>query len=106
MSVEADKIKKKTEIFGSLHQDCHSGIMGVLGLESPMIPVTVKVLSLGEKSEFRGEKDFHFFVFSSRRRHTRLQGDWSSDVCSSDLPDGSSVLRRCVLEPESGQEPQ
>src|ERR1039457_4499391 len=22
--------------------------------------------------------------FSSRRRHTRLQGDWSSDVCSSD----------------------
>src|SRR5205807_7255799 len=29
---------------------------------------------------------FLFFFFSSRRRHTRLQGDWSSDVCSSDLP--------------------
>src|SRR5205807_6520068 len=28
---------------------------------------------------------FVFFFFSSRRRHTRLQGDWSSDVCSSDL---------------------
>src|SRR2546426_8211301 len=28
-----------------------------------------------------------FFFFSSRRRHTRLQGDWSSDVCSSDLAD-------------------
>src|SRR3989454_7429973 len=28
---------------------------------------------------------FSFFFFSSRRRHTRLQGDWSSDVCSSDL---------------------
>src|SRR5256885_3815798 len=29
---------------------------------------------------------FYFiFFFSSRRRHTRLQGDWSSDVCSSDL---------------------
>src|SRR5256885_3375575 len=27
------------------------------------------------------------FFFSSRRRHTRLQGDWSSDVCSSDLCD-------------------
>src|SRR5690606_39472413 len=27
------------------------------------------------------------FFFSSRRRHTRLQGDWSSDVCSSDLLD-------------------
>src|SRR5256885_8093256 len=26
------------------------------------------------------------FFFSSRGRHTRLQGDWSSDVCSSDLP--------------------
>src|SRR6266850_6975254 len=25
------------------------------------------------------------FFFSSGRRHTRLQGDWSSDVCSSDL---------------------
>src|SRR2546426_9314310 len=29
--------------------------------------------------------NFVFFFFSSRRRHTRLQGDWSSDVCSSDL---------------------
>src|SRR5688500_19397629 len=28
---------------------------------------------------------FILFFFSSRRRHTRLQGDWSSDVCSSDL---------------------
>src|SRR5256885_9393047 len=28
---------------------------------------------------------FFIFFFSSRRRHTRLQGDWSSDVCSSDL---------------------
>src|SRR2546430_12819551 len=33
--------------------------------------------------------DFSFFVFffffSSRRRHTRFDCDWSSDVCSSDL---------------------
>src|SRR5258707_2695181 len=27
-----------------------------------------------------------FFFFSSRRRHTRYWRDWSSDVCSSDLP--------------------
>src|SRR6266571_7743758 len=27
----------------------------------------------------------YFFFFSSRRRHTRLTCDWSSDVCSSDL---------------------
>src|SRR5437762_11776841 len=26
-----------------------------------------------------------FLFFSSRRRHTRYIGDWSSDVCSSDL---------------------
>src|SRR5690349_22142952 len=29
---------------------------------------------------------FFFFFFSSRRRHTRSLRDWSSDVCSSDLP--------------------
>ena len=29
--------------------------------------------------------DWYFFFFSSRRRHTRLVSDWSSDVCSSDL---------------------
>src|SRR5437867_8081195 len=28
---------------------------------------------------------FFVFFFSSRRRHTRSYGDWSSDVCSSDL---------------------
>src|SRR5688572_33200355 len=28
-----------------------------------------------------------FFFFSSRRRHTRFDCDWSSDVCSSDLGD-------------------
>src|SRR5262249_57204767 len=27
----------------------------------------------------------YIFFFSSRRRHTRLVSDWSSDVCSSDL---------------------
>src|SRR5574337_1654819 len=32
----------------------------------------------------------HAFVFSIRRRHTRLSGDWSSDVCSSDLQFGVS----------------
>src|SRR5205807_2961696 len=33
------------------------------------------------------------FFFSSRRRHTRLQGDWSSDVCSSDL---RTTILRCA----------
>src|SRR5437016_8906037 len=33
----------------------------------------------------RGWVRFRVFFFSSRRRHTRLVSDWSSDVCSSDL---------------------
>src|SRR6266480_6052566 len=32
-----------------------------------------------------------FFFFSSRRRHTRLTCDWSSDVCSSDLKPESLI---------------
>src|SRR6266487_754850 len=32
-----------------------------------------------------------FFFFSSRRRHTRWTGDWSSDVCSSDLDLGEQL---------------
>src|SRR2546430_13325885 len=44
-----------------------------------------------------------FFFFSSRRRHTRFDCDWSSDVCSSDLvprpaglvvKNGSNIRRR------------
>src|SRR5207248_8872546 len=32
------------------------------------------------------------FFFSSRRRHTRSYGDWSSDVCSSDLHAGGEAV--------------
>src|SRR2546430_16712187 len=45
------------------------------------------------------------FFFSSRRRHTRFDCDWSSDVCSSDLPytrPGSGragTESRCVMRP-------
>src|SRR6266566_528465 len=39
-----------------------------------------------------------FFFFSSRRRHTRLQGDWSSDVCSSDLVFGQQWMSWVTLE--------
>src|SRR5262249_59847588 len=41
-----------------------------------------------------------FFFFSSRRRHTRLVSDWSSDVCSSDLccaPTTSCRRRQLVV---------
>src|SRR5258705_616548 len=37
---------------------------------------------------------FLFFFFSSRRRHTRCLSDWSSDVCSSDLPAANFALKK------------
>src|SRR6266480_6964738 len=44
-----------------------------------------------------------WFFFSSRRRHTRLTCDWSSDVCSSDLQayDRNSEVSR-LRPPEGG----
>ena len=46
----------------------------------------------------RGCGEWWCFFFSSRRRHTRLRRDWSSDVCSSDLelsafPEVPSMLK-------------
>src|SRR2546430_9651297 len=37
------------------------------------------------------------FFFSSRRRHTRFDCDWSSDVCSSDLVVGSVVQTMLIV---------
>src|SRR5882724_7351327 len=34
------------------------------------------------------------FFFSSRRRHKRCLSDWSSDVCSSDLPNRRGQARQ------------
>src|SRR5450631_4928671 len=39
-----------------------------------------------------------YFFFSSRRRHTRLTCDWSSDVCSSDL-DARNEEPMAALDP-------
>src|SRR5438093_9951671 len=39
----------------------------------------------GETVDFTGLRLLLRFFFSSRRRHTILVSDWSSDVCSSDL---------------------
>src|SRR6266581_2822550 len=50
---------------------------------------------------------FFCFFFSSRRRHTRWTGDWSSDVCSSDLNGaGKTTLLRMLLgelKPDQGE---
>src|SRR5688500_20197038 len=45
------------------------------------------------------------FFFSSRRRHTRLQGDWSSDVCSSDLERAAQAAAHGVGGIQDREEP-
>src|SRR2546430_11313903 len=45
-----------------------------------------------------------FFFFSSRRRHTRFDCDWSSDVCSSDLANIATSLRQEMGKPQSRME--
>src|SRR2546427_9422153 len=37
------------------------------------------------RKQYRISRGRQLFFFSSRRRHTRFDCDWSSDVCSSDL---------------------
>src|SRR2546427_9518213 len=46
------------------------------------------------------------FFFSSRRRHTRFDCDWSSDVCSSDLqlPAGTEIVAHTTNAISSGLE--
>src|SRR2546430_11599844 len=52
---------------------------------------------------------FLFFFFSSRRRHTRFDCDWSSDVCSSDLrrraAERKELRREYELKVQSGEWP-
>jgi hypothetical protein len=66
-SYQPNKIANATEIVGALHQDRHSGIMGVLGDEAPMAPVTVKVRSMSAGNSVRTEKTYHFNVFQQQK---------------------------------------
>ena len=63
--LQPNKIANATEIVGALLEDRHSGIMGKLGAESSMIPVSVKVRSVDGKDAVQREKDFRFNVFVS-----------------------------------------
>jgi hypothetical protein len=63
--LQPTKIANATEIVGALLEDRHSGIMGKLGVESDMIPVSVKVRSMDAKDAVEREKDFRFNVFVS-----------------------------------------
>jgi hypothetical protein len=58
-----NKLANATEIVGTLHQDRHSAIMGRLGEESRMVPVSMKVRALDDEEKVTREKDFHFNVF-------------------------------------------
>jgi hypothetical protein len=64
---QPNKFANATEIVGALHQDRHSGIMGLLGEETRMIPVTVAVRSIGESNAVRSQKDFRFNVFDQQK---------------------------------------
>src|SRR2546430_12673936 len=47
-----------------------------------------------------------FFFFSSRRRHTRFDCDWSSDMCSSDLrPLSLIIFAAAALWPNAKADP-
>jgi hypothetical protein len=62
-SYQPNKLANATDVVGALHQDRHNGIEGVLGEQSPMIPVTVSVRSLDDKEAVTRQKDLHFDVF-------------------------------------------
>jgi hypothetical protein len=64
---QPNKFANATEIVGALHQDRHSGIMGVLGAQTEMIPVTVSVRTFGDNNAVRSEKDFRFNVFDQQK---------------------------------------
>src|SRR2546427_4989885 len=64
---QPNKFANATEIVGALHQDRHSGIMGILGEETKMIPVTVQVRSLNEGNAVLSQKDFRFNVFDQQK---------------------------------------
>jgi hypothetical protein len=66
-SFQPTKFGNATEIVGALHQDRHSGIMGVLGATAALVPVSLHVRSFAEDNSIRKERDFHFNVFVQQK---------------------------------------
>jgi len=60
---QPNKVGNSTDVVGALRQDRHTGIMGELGAESPVIPVHVKVRAHGDNDAVVKEKDLNFNVF-------------------------------------------
>jgi hypothetical protein len=63
--LNAFKIVNTTETIGAFVQDRQSGIMGVPGRESNMIPVTVAMHSVGEHGA--ATKEFHYEILNNAR---------------------------------------
>src|SRR5256885_5237725 len=89
---ETPYIKLMTQLFGDrAFIASATGCSSIYGGNLPTTPYTTNRDGRGpawSNSLFEDNAEFglgmRLFFFSSRRRHTRLQGDWSSDVCSSD----------------------
>ncbi|MGC8795000.1 MAG: hypothetical protein ACP5U2_16585 [Bryobacteraceae bacterium] len=60
---QPNKYANTTEIVGALRQDRHSGVLGVLGAEAAMVPVSLAVRSLDEGQRVRKQRGFRFHVF-------------------------------------------
>jgi hypothetical protein len=65
--LNAFKIVNTTETVGAFVQDRQSGIMGVPGRESKMIPVTVAMHIAGEHGAAATTKEFHYEILNNAR---------------------------------------
>src|SRR5205807_8444452 len=72
---------------------CYSSSLGMVGFAPKR---TITYTEGWPRAPFCSMR--RWFFFSSRRRHTRLQGDWSSDVCSSDLGSWSAHISGAARE--------
>src|SRR5256885_14383786 len=74
----------RQRLLGLVVEDAESfdAVMKAFKLAKDKVDVRRKAIQ--EETVKAAEVALVTFFFSSRRRHTRLQGDWSSDVCSSD----------------------
>lgn len=61
------KVANSAQVVGALHQDRHSGIMGVMGDTAEMISVDVKVRRLGNDLSVLSEKKLHYNVFQNQK---------------------------------------
>jgi len=64
---QPNKFGNATEVVGALKQDRHSGIMGVLGEQSEMIPCRVRVRAFTDDNKILKERDLRFQVFVQQK---------------------------------------